>query len=106
RTMHRCEVHSEARVPRQPRAYLLAAVHAEVVTYQVNESDLTGRLAVNFLQQFDEFGLTFAAAAQTDDLARAGIERREEVQSSLALIFMLQPYRHQPRPGRSCRRGA
>jgi hypothetical protein len=61
-------------MPAEPVAYLLATVHAGVVADQVDECDLAGSIAVNLLQQVDEFGLqqvdefglTFATATETD----------------------------------------
>src|SRR5580658_1057607 len=89
RAVHGREVHLKARMVREPRAYQLAVVDAEVVAKQVNERDGFGRVAIDPLEQLDELHLALAAPQDADHLAAARVERREELERTLALVLVL-----------------
>ena len=61
----------------EPGLHQLAMVGADIVTYDVNESDRRNSRVVDQLKQLNELDLTLARATNANDLAGPGIERSE-----------------------------
>ena len=88
-------------MPCEPGTGELAFMGDDIVADQVDERDLVGCAVIDLLQQFDELDLALALAADANDLASAGIEASEQVESASASVFVLDVDRNAARQRRS-----
>src|SRR5215813_1449900 len=73
----------------EPCSGEFAVVDAAVVAQHVDERDRRRRCVIDGVEQFDELDLTFALAEDPEDPAGAGIEGCEQVECTLANVFVL-----------------
>jgi len=67
----------------------------------MDERHGVGRALVDLLEELDELRLTLASPQNPDHLPAADVEGREQLQSALALVLVLQMHRNQTRLGGS-----
>jgi hypothetical protein len=67
---------------------LFALVHPQVGQDEVDRRDRRRNFTVHLLQERDELRLSLAAGRLSVNLARAGVEGREQVQRPATTIFV------------------
>ena len=72
----------------EPFLDLFAMMSSDVVTNDMNQSDLRWNFPVYMIEKGDELLLSFAAAAPADDLSRPGIEGGKKIQGSVPFVLM------------------
>ena len=103
RAVDRRELELKTRALLQPLPNLFAVMHGHIVQNQVNGGDRRRDFRFQVFEEGNEFLLPFALVSLTVDLAGAGVEGGEELESALAFVFMFNPVGDVARLCRSCR---
>lgn len=92
--MHRREVHDEPRMLGKPFADVFALMGTDVITHEMNRSDLLVNLPVQPFEKGDKFLLSLPLIALSLDLARTGVKGRQEVEHPGPFVLMLVAVRN------------
>ena len=76
-------------------------MNADVVCDQVDQRDLRRSLEVDLLEQLDELDLSLTTPQDAGHVTAPCVERGEQVQGSLADVFVLNTHRLVRHAGRS-----
>src|SRR5512132_2207059 len=108
--MYGCEVHHKPRMRGEPLGDVLAMMHTDMVTHQMDRPDVLSHLPVQVFQEGEAFRLPFACITLAIDPARTGIKGGKEVEGASACVLVRIPVgpvlrlrwpgRGQPRPRR------
>ena len=92
--MHGREVHDETRMLGEPFADVFPMMGPDVITHEMNRSDLLVNLPVQHFEKGDKCLLSLPLIALSIDLARTGVKGRKEVERPGPLVLMLVAVRN------------
>lgn len=98
--MYGREVQEEPRMLLEPRAHLFSVMRGDVIEDKVNGRDRLQHLRIEVFEKGDELLLPLAVEGPAVDLATAGIESSQELESAASFVFVLDSVGDVPRQGR------